>query len=959
MLMGAALLAGMPAPAAAQQRPREAPPTTQPEPQGLDALDEDRVMTEIAGRGMAELLKHAFDKSDVPEHRRRFLLARISLNRLQGKQQLSTVERRELVRDVIANVQQTVEESKDAQLLFEQAQLLITRGVDEETRLLEYFGDNPSLREYLLPVTEGTALMLERAAQLFGDEADKIANRITGPNDPAAKAWEQADAVTQRVRDYRVFADYNRILSLPPGDPQRLTLADALIENVKAADNEKNPRRTFVQAYLGKVALARGNEKGLAMARDYLEQVLAASSDEKEIFDAHYFRTVTEIQDRDFAEARAQLARFEEWFAKQAMPDRRPLMMVLEYRLEDAAAQYGPVAQRGAAEARASKLLVDLVEQHEEYRSIVTEQLLSRIEAKSDLAAMPPLLLDALVDRGRAEAAVLAQRQAKRESGLTTGPAAATGPEADIAVIERGIAAAEELARRSAAGDVQVDPASLARNAFLRGLMLDILGRKLEAAEAFVAFEQVKGAEAQHKIAAFRRALGIIEDLKSQQPDRATLVRIDALEGRLLPLLVGPPVNDKSRAFDLANRLHRLGQLEEAAGYYRQVPPSDPRAIDAAYLLVLAENARLAEMNPSSPRRAAVAHELPRLGEQALAQLQDAMSKRDGEARQAYRERVARVKVILARLAMAEDRDAQKALLHLIDIEEDVEGLSEAEEILSAALPLRFQATAMAGKIDEATADLLALLERSDAQRGLSYIAQFRETLNRAMREAEQRGDDLAKWQLMQTRAAVTPRLVRWIEQKNDPEYQKYVYNFRRFDAETQHQAALLATDKQDRATRLRRALDAYKALGSADNLARYRELLESLSPEERSSVDYDRDVVFAVASIHYELGEYDDARSFYGRLLADRALGNATKTVQQDGTARQVPNDEFWELHLKFMRANLKLGNPPEPMRQQLRNLDAVYGDSVGGNAWRGEFAVLKAELLSGEPATRPAASR
>lgn len=955
LLLGAASLAGSPAPAAAQGRAREAAPATQPEPQGLDALDEDRVMTEIAGRGLAELLKHAFDKSEVPEHRRRFLLARISLNRLQGKQQLSTVERRELVRDVIANVQQTVEESKDAQLLFEQAQLLITRGVDEETRLLEYFGDSPSLREYLLPVTEGTALMLERAAQLFGEEADRIANRITGPNDPAAKAWEQADAVTQRVRDYRVFADYNRILSLPPGDPQRLTLADALIENVKAADNENNPRRTFVQAYLGKVALARGNEKGLGMARDYLEQVLAASRDEKEIFDAHYFRTVAEIQDRNFEEARAQLARFETWFAKQAMPDRLPLMMVLAYRLEDAASQYGPQEQRAAAEARASKLLVDLVEQHEDYRSIVTEQLLSRIEVKSDLSVMPPLLLDALVDRGRAEAALLAQRQAKRDSGLTTGPSAPGADEADLAAIERGIAAAEELARRPAAGDVQIDPASLARNAFLRGLMLDILDRKLEAAEAFVAFEQVKGAEAQQKVAAFRRALGIIEDLKNQQPDQAMLVRIDALEGRLLPLLVGPPVNDKSRAFDLANRLHRLGQLEEASGYYRQVPSSDPRAIDAAYLLVLAENARLAEMSPVSPRRAAVAHELPRLGAQALAQLQAAMSERDGEARQAYQERVARVKVILARLAMAEDRDAQVALTYLEDIEEDVEGLPEAEEILSAALPLRFQATAMAGKIDQATADLLALLERSDAQRGLSYIAQFRETLNRAMRQAEQRGDDLARWQLMQTRSAVTPRLVQWIEQKNDPEYRKYVYNFRRFDAETQYQAALLAADKQDRTTRLRRALAAYTALGSAENLARYRELLEGLSPEERSSVDYDRDVVLAVANIHYELGEFDDARSFYGRLLADRALGNATKTVQQDGTARQVPNDDFWELHLKFIRANLKLGNPAEPMRQQLRNLEAVYGEAVGGTAWRGEFAVLKAELLAGETATRP----
>ncbi len=950
----AMLIAGSPALAQGRQSRQGQPrPATQAdEARGLDALDDDRVLTEIAGRGLLELLRHAMDKEGVPEHRRRALLARISLNRLQADEPLSTTERRELVSEVIANVEQTVQEADDAQLLFEQAQLLIDKGVAEETRLLEYFGDNPELRAYLKPVTEGIAQMLTRATELFQAEADRIANRISGPSDPAIRQWQLADQLTQRVRDYRAFADYNRLLALDPTEPQRLQLGDALLETVMPADNDQNPRRTFVQAYLGKVALARGNEKGLKMARDYLEQVIATSTDGAELFDSYYFRTVAEIQDRNIAAAREQFERFGQWFAQQSMEDRRPLMLVLEYRLEDAAQQYAQGAQeRIEAQSRATSVLVELVEQYEGYRSIVTEQLLTRLGDQANLASLSPLMLDALVDRGRAQAAAVAQHEAsQREAGVP-----ATGPAPDRAAIERGIAAAEELMRRARVGDGAVDAKAVARNAFLRALMLDILDRKVEAAEAFVAFNEVPGAEPAQKLSAFRRALGIVDELKAGAGGSAQRVRVDEIEGRLLPLLVGPPVNDKSRAFDLANRLHRLGQLEEAATYYRQVPETDPRHVDAAYLLLMAEAARLGEMNPTSPRRAALATELPRQGQRTLEQLQQAMGQADGSSREAYRERIARVRLILARLALQEDRDPSRTLALLGNIEQDVQGLAEAEQILASALPLRFQATAAAGRIDEATQDLLALLERSDAQRGLGYIAHFRETLNRAMQQAEARGDEPALRQLIQTRAAVTPRLVEWIEASDDVEYRRYVYNFRRFDAETQHQAALAATDPADRRQRLRRALETYRALQTDENLARYRELLEGLSPEQRESIEYDRDVVFALGNINFDLGEFEEARSYYGRLLADRAMGNATRTTDQDGVPRQVANNEFWELYLKFIRANLALNNPREPMAQQLRNLYATYGQNVGGTAWAEEFEALRRELLGDSSAPTP----
>ena len=952
-----AVLAASPAAAWAAAPAQGAAPAQTKPAEGLNALDDSRVLSEIAGRDLTDLLEHAFAARGVAPDRRAALLARISLNRLESDQPLPTAERRGLVSDVAAQTAASLGQADDPGLLLDQAQLLMSKGVNEEARLLEYFGDNPELRAYLKPVTAEIGQMLDRAAVLSRAEADGWADKIQQPGDAATRQWQTADAAARKAKDFGVLADYNRVLALDPDDPQRLSVADTLLETVKAADTAQNPRRSFVRLYLGKIALARGNEAGLAKARTYLDQVIADDQDPAELFDAHYFRTAVEVQDRKLDAAAALLDEFKAWFAGQTLPDREPLMSVLEYRLADAMAKYGATeAAKREASARATAILIDLVDRYEGYRPVVTAQLLARVGPETDLSTLSPLLLDALVDRGRAEAARLAAQ------GPSAKPAT---PPVNREAIERGVAAAKSLLARAAKGGPDApEPATVARDAFLLGLMQDLLGDKIGAAETFLGYRDVPGAEQQQTVSALRRALGIVEELKKTVgDDEARRVRVDELEGRLLPLLVDAPVNDKGRAFDLANRLHRLGQLDGAIKYYREVPDSDPRRADAGYLLLLATTSRTAELGADAPQRRALMAELPDLGRRTMTALQKAVSSASGdEARDAYRERLARTKVMMARLALNEAGAPQEALDLLGGIEADVKGLPPAtgESILSAALPLRFQATAATGQIDRATADLLALLDRSDAQRGLSYISQFRDALNGAMDRARARDDAEAMRRTMETRAAVTPKLVDWIEKSDDPAYKRYVYNFRRFNAETQYQAATLADDPAARRQRLGEALSAYEGLESPEGLRQYRSLLEGMSDAQRANVPYDREVVFALGNIHYALAavdadagnavaaksEYEAARSRYARLLADRAMGNATRLVEADGVTRSVPNDDYWELYLKFIRSNLALGNAPKKMADELRKLRVIGGDATGGTRWADEYARLAAEL-------------
>lgn len=910
-------------------------------PTGLDALDEGRVLSKVTDLGLGDLLRHAIEADGVSPDDADVYLANLALARLTGDVPVPAAERQALVLDIAGGVDELISREPDerevtrlAGQMLSQASVLIDRGIGEEVRLLEYFGDNPDRRRYVGTVAEAVAKLLNRSADLYEGESTRLADLIVRAGQPEQALAAEAQRSARQARSLATFADYYRVLGTDPDVPQRINLAEDVAQRLASLNTSRNPSRGFVQLMLGKVNQARGNATGREQAVEYFEQAITNEQNPARLFDAYFGRAVTTAQLGQADEAAQQLATFQRWFDQQpadALPGRDALMLVAAYRVAEAAASTATTdTAKQAADDQATQLLVELVEQHEGYRPIVTGQLLARTgdDDGGEIGELTPLVLDAIVDKGRVEAAEIA-----------------AGEDGDRAAIERGVEAAEELAARAEAGAEGVDQQAAARNTFLAALMTRTLGDDLGAAELFVRYGDLPAAEPDRRLSSYRQAMAIVDQVRRQSPaeaDSDLAVRTDAVEAKLLPALVDD-FNEVRFAFDLANRRHRAGELTDAVTYYAQVPADDPRKPSAERLqfLAMAESASKGEADPAAVSQAVTQ------GEAAVTANEQAASAASGSVKEAYQLSIAETKVAPARLALNELADSGRASRYLAGIEQDLQGIDAARGVLEDALPLRFQAQAASGDVDGATADLLALLEQSDPVRGFRYIEQFRDTLSRAYDAAVRRGDEEQRKSLTLTRAAVTPKLVDWIESSDDPAYRKYAYTFRTLDAETQYQAALEESGGDRRTERLRVALDRYRQLAEAEQVRQFRNLIDGLTDAQRETVQYDPNVLLNQARIHFELGEYEQTRNVLGRLLSDRTLGDPMRLEAIDGVTREVPNDDFWEAQLRYAEASLRTDEANrDDVKKLVQRLDALNGDAVDATKWADEFAALRQEL-------------
>jgi len=126
-------------------------------PQGLDALDEKRVMAELANRGLDTLLKREFEVQKVPAAQQMGISALADIRQLSDPvafAKLDPKDRQRILNETVRGVAAALPVLNDPKLILQLANTLVSSSVDPDVNSLEYWGENPRTQERLKPVIE-------------------------------------------------------------------------------------------------------------------------------------------------------------------------------------------------------------------------------------------------------------------------------------------------------------------------------------------------------------------------------------------------------------------------------------------------------------------------------------------------------------------------------------------------------------------------------------------------------------------------------------------------------------------------------------------------------------------------------------------------------------------------------------------------------------------------------------
>ncbi|HQY89886.1 MAG TPA: hypothetical protein PK402_14635, partial [Tepidisphaeraceae bacterium] len=346
----------------------------------------------------------------------------------------------------------------------------------------------------------------------------------------------------------------------------------------------------------------------------------------------------------------------------------------------------------------------------------------------------------------------------------------------------------------------------------------------------------------------------VFAELKAKQPSDP---EVDALTDRVYPVSIGAPFNQKQYTFTYAVRLQRQKKYTQAADMFRSIKEGDEAFENSRYWLMRADEAIVAETNDEAIRKSTIA-EISQLVPQVRAILQKK------PASDATRSQLAYTTLLGARIAGRDQNDPAKALELLKNFDADVAGLKEQDALLGDAIFLRVQSYMALNRVDEATSALLTLIEKSGGQRGGIVVRSMLERLELEFEQAKTAGDKARMTSLQNNRAALTPKLVAWAETQTGPDAKRQIYVYRRYNAETQRLSADFLPNEADAKKRREDALKIFMELDSPAGLADYR---ATLTPEQAARARYDTAVALSLARLNYDLGNFAEARTRFGRL--------------------------------------------------------------------------------------------
>jgi len=918
---------------------------------GLAGLDENALYSELANRGLDDLLKRAMDLDGVAPEQRAAIASLSSLHRLETERNLSDEARQTLLNNVVAGLDRILATLHgDPELIVSQAKIIAEQGVDPQTGLREYWGPSDVEKDRLRPLAEAAVKMYDQAQQLAAAQATDLANRITSPDDKLADQWKRASETAAAAAYQKTRMQYALALSMDSTDPQRQQLINQAIKSFADWDNADSQIQAQVRLLMAKLHVLTGDRDEIADGQKLLDSIIHNSKNEispapspEMIFEAGCFGVIADLAANDLTSARAALADATA-FQQSHFPndkDETAALRLLAFRiLATVADQSPPGADKDRANAAAVEALAGLVRDFPNLRGAIFRQLAARLPANRDLTKLDPMLLLALVDQGRQT--VVAGESAERAS-----PSASVAPllPADRAKLREAADAAKEILTRLSAGNFP--RAEAADPSFLLGIFLERLGDKTAAVEALLDhIDRFHGDPRSHADAALERARALLGQLRQSSPADPQVLQ---LENRFLPIAINPPFNQREFALQYAASLFGQSKWAEAVKYYRMVPDTEPpqRLLVARYGEMVSLKNQLEEtagLGPEQKRQ--WTEEIQRLADSVTSLARDVVNGSGSEAEKLRaKSTLARMSLIAADITRRERNDPRRVLELLNGFEDSVRGLPDAKSLVGGALFLRVQAYMQLGRNNDATQTLLKYLNTAPANEGAQTVHDLLAVLNTELDQARRSGDTAQIRQLADNRAMLSGFLVKWAADSGDPKIHGYSYIYRRFDADTKRLAAQLDTDPATRQRDLAAALDLYKQLQSPQNVAMYQ---ASLDPG--ADKDYpDPLVTLGIGLIAYEQGDCQTVKNTLGRLIQDEKLGE--------------DNDQYWEAAYKLLDCMQKLAKQGDPstteaqVQQSLKVLYLIWRDETGGTKYHDEFEALRKEVLGSW--TPPAAGK
>ncbi len=434
---------------------------------GLDLLDEHRVASELANRGLDSLLKREFQITQTPADQQSALLTLISIRKLADPDAKFTAkERQALLTEVSRGIEAALPNIDDPTALMQIARMLVTSSVDPDVNALEYWGENPRTQNRVRPVIQTVSEIYQQAAARAAQQADLIAAHLSPNDDAQAKRWQQADDLHSLAEFSQYMLQYDLCLALDASDPQRIEVANKAIESLAPFDAPDTAVQAAVRNRIAKLNMAKGD---YATARRIFATVIDHSKGEikpapttAQQYEARYFSLVCQMLAGNLDEAEKNLDGLETWQKSNLDSTQQKgasaAFVMLRYRILSARADKAADADvKKKDNDDAIALLMQLLKDQPQYRSVIFEQVLSRLPPNPDLTALDPLLLQALQQEGEQEYLV------------------PQGEKIDEKAMDRAIAAAREIIRRRGQG---VDDATAIRSAYVLPYLLGKMRRR-------------------------------------------------------------------------------------------------------------------------------------------------------------------------------------------------------------------------------------------------------------------------------------------------------------------------------------------------------------------------------------------------------------------------------------------------------------------------------------------------